>query len=88
MEINFLSDVNEINPDNDNVDVNVTLGDGRAFTFVVATPNSIYGCMDNEGINYFFGSPPIFVRRLTLSNVKDAVEALIKEPKWLEIYSS
>ena len=86
MQINFLSDVNEINPDNDNVDVSVTLDDGLAYTFVVATPNSIYACMDNEGIDYFFGSPPVFVRRITSSNIKDAVEALVKEPKWLEIY--
>lgn len=88
MQINFLSDFTEINPDNDNVDVNVTLDDGREYTFVVATPNNIYWCTDNEGVDYFFGAPPIFVRRLTLSNIQGAVEALVKEPKMLERYSS
>ena len=88
MQIEFLSDLNEVNPDDDNIDVSVTLDDGRVFTIVVATPNNIYRCMDNESVSYFFGSPPIFVRRLTLSNVREAVEALIKEPKWLEIYGN
>ena len=88
MRINFLSAVNEIDPDNDNVDVEVILDDGREFTFVVATPNNIYWCMDNEGIDYFFGTPLLFVRRITMGSIENAVEALVKEPKWLEIYGS
>ena len=88
MRIDFLSDLSEIDPDNDNLDISVRLDDGRTCTFIVATPNSIYRCMDNEGIAYFFGSPPVFVRRITLSNIREAVEALIKEPRWLEIYGS
>ncbi|WP_109488096.1 hypothetical protein [Occallatibacter savannae] len=86
MQIEFLSDVNEIDPDNDNIDVSVTLDDGHVYTFLLATPNNIYRCMENEGVGYFFGSPAIFVRRLTLSNVREAIEAVVKEPKWLEIY--
>jgi len=36
MRVDFLSDVNEIDPENDNVDITVTLDDGRIYTFVVA----------------------------------------------------
>jgi hypothetical protein len=63
--IQFLSEPSEINSENDNVDVQVTLEDGREFTFIVATPNNIFLCMDNEGTNYFFGEPIVFVRQLT-----------------------
>ena len=86
MRIDFLSDFNQINPDNDNIDVCVTLDDGRVYTLLVATPNNIYWCMENEGVPYFFGSPPVFVRTLTVENIREAVEALVKEPKWLEVY--
>jgi hypothetical protein len=86
MRIDFLSEEKDINPENDNVDVSLTLEDGRSYTFVVSTPNNIYGCMDNEGIDYFFGTPPLFVRRITRVNVEKAFIALLQEPKWLEVY--
>jgi len=88
MRIEFVSPENEIDPENDNVDVVVRLDDGRAFGLLVATPNNIYRCMDGEQIDYYFGVPPVFVRRLTRQVVKDAVIALLDRPEWLEVYGS
>ena len=51
--ITFLSDLSELDEENDNVDVHLVLEDGREFTFVVATPNNVFWCMDNEGNDYF-----------------------------------
>jgi len=50
-----------------------------AYTASVATPNNIYWCMENEGLDYFFGCPPLFVKRLTQENVERALKALIED---------
>ncbi len=88
MRIEFLSPEAEINPDNDNVDVLLHLDDGRVFLFVAFTPNNIYSCMGNEGIDYFFGSPLFFVRKLTRDNLETAFRALLEEPDRLELYGT
>jgi hypothetical protein len=87
-EINYLSLFSEVNPENDNIDVHVMLKDGREFTFVIGTPNNIYWCMDNEKIDYFFGEPMIFVKRLTKENIERSIEAIASEDngRWLEVY--
>ena len=86
--IEYLSDFSECNPENDNLDVHVVLEDDREFTFVVATPNNIFWCMDHEGIDYFFGEPILFVKRLTQENIERALRALVDEDggKWLKVY--
>ena len=88
MRIDILSSVEDINPDNDNIDVALSLDDGRVYTFLVATPTNIYSCMDNEKIDYFFGTPPLFVRRLTRENIERAVLALLEAPDWLDVYGT
>lgn len=86
--ITYLSDLSEANPENDNIDVHVVLADGREFTFVVATPNNIVWCMENEKADYFFGEPILFVRCLTAENIEKAIKAIVAEDngRWLEIY--
>jgi hypothetical protein len=88
--IDFLSDLADCNPENDNIDVNVVLTDGREFTFTIATPNNIFWCMDNENVNYFFGSPMIFVKRLTRESIEEVVSRIVTEDdgRWLEVYGS
>ncbi len=83
-----LSDWSAVNPENDNIDVDVVLDDGRQYTFVIATPNNIFWCMDNEGKDYFFGEPMLFVKNLTIENIERAVSAIINEDdgRWLKIY--
>jgi hypothetical protein len=90
MEIKFLNPLDEVNPENDNVDVHVRLDDGRVFSFVVATPNNISWVMANEGIDYFFGTPPLFVRILNEECVEKAVRAILTEEggRWLEVYGT
>jgi hypothetical protein len=86
--INHLSDWAEVNPLNDNIDVNVVLEDERHYTFVVATPNNVFWCMENEGKDYFFGAPMLFVKSLTVENIERAIEAIVNEDdgRWLGIY--
>ena len=74
------------NPENDNVDVHVVLGDGRTYGFLVATPNNIFWCMENEGLDYFFGTPAVFVKRLTRELVEEALTALAGDSRWLDVY--
>ena len=88
MKIEFISPEEEINPENDNVDIRLRLEDGRVYGLLVATPNNIYWCMDNESQDHYFGVPPVFVRRLTRSNVESAVAALILEPEALKVYGT
>jgi hypothetical protein len=88
--INYLSDLADCNPDNDNIDVHVVLDDGREFTFTVATPNNIYWCMENDGIDYFFGNPMLFVKNLTKQIIESAMRSIVTEEngKWLSVYGS
>ena len=90
VRIKCLSPLEESNPENDNLDVHVTLSDGRTYSFIVATPNNIYWCMENVGLDYFFGIPPVFVKRLTRLNIEIGLKALIAdgEGKWLEVYGA
>ncbi len=88
MQIEFVSPEEDLNPDNDNVDIRVRLDDGRVYGLVVATPNNIYWCMDNEATDYYFGVPPLFVRTLTRTAVEHAVAALLEEPQWLGVYDT
>lgn len=77
-------------PDDDNVDVHLRLDDGRAYSFLVATPRNIYWCVQNEGIEYYFGVPPVFVKRLTPQTINQALNAIVEEDggKWLAVYGS
>lgn len=86
----YPSPLEENNPENDNIDVHVYLDDGRIYSFTVATPNNIFRCMENEGIDYFFGFPPVFVQLLTRDNIERALKAIVSEDngKWLEVYGA
>ena len=90
MEIHYLTPLKEANSENDNIDVHVSLDDGRVFSFVVATPNNIFWCMANEGIDYYFGTPPLFVRLLNKECIEKAIHAILTEDngRWLEIYGT
>jgi hypothetical protein len=88
LQVTYPSPIEESNPENDNIDVHVELDNGRVYSFLVATPNNIFWCMENEGNDYFFGwPPPIFVKLLTPDNIERALHALLSEDKkWLELY--
>ena len=86
--IEYLSPLSECNPENDNIDVHVVLEDGSEYTFVLATPNNVFWCMENEKLDYFFGEPMIFVSRLTEQNIQRAISAIASpgNERWLQIY--
>ena len=88
MRIEIIGLIEQIDPNNDNADVMLHLDDGRKFSFLVATPNNIYWCMDNEGMDFFVGVPPVLVRRLTQENVEAALRALLESPETLKAYGS
>jgi hypothetical protein len=90
VDIMFVSPYDEINPENDSVDVHVRLDDGRLFSFDVGTPNSIFFAMANEGIDYYFGVPTVFVRLLNRECVEKATHAIWSEDKGrcLEVYGT
>jgi hypothetical protein len=90
VEIKFVSLIDELNPENDNADVHVLLGDGRTYSFLVATPNNIFWCMDNEKVDYYFGTPPLFVRLLNRECIEKAIDAILTEDagRWLDVYGS
>lgn len=58
------------------------------FSFVVGTPSNIYWCMDNEGIDHFFGIPFVFVREMTMGQIQKAMQAIFTEDKgkWVSVY--
>ena len=60
------------------MDVFLHLDDGRTYNFLVATLNNIYWCMENEGLDYFFGVPPVSVKRITPENIERAFLALLE----------
>lgn len=86
--IKYLCELSDVNPEHDNIDVHVILDDGREFTFVVATPNNVFWCMENEGIDYFFGEPMLFVKCLTAENIEKTIKAIVEEGngRWLKVY--
>lgn len=88
--IQGVSPESDLNTANDNADVHVYLEDGRVFSFVVGTPSNIYGCMDNEGIDHFFGIPFVFVREMTMAQIQKAMHAIFTEGKgkWVSVYGA
>ena len=90
LEIRYVSALEDVDPENDNLDVNLHLTDGRVFGFLLATPKNIDSCMANEGIDHFFSEPPpLFVSRLDHPHIEEAFRALLSEEhpeKWLNIY--
>ena len=88
--ITYVSAFVDVNPENDNIDVHVRLEDGRVFSFVVATPKNVFWCMANEGLDYYFGTPIVFVRLLNEECVEKAIQAILAEDngRWLDVYGT
>lgn len=86
--------LNEIDPHNHNIDVCVTLADGRCFTFVAATPENLKSLMEKDGVPYLIpGLPFLIVKELNDQNIRGVIEELIRyDMEWddtlLRIYGS
>ena len=73
-----LSKIEDI--ENDNIDVFVTLEDGRTYVVYVGTPKNLVWRMDKEELDYVpAGCPDIIVRKLTHENIKKALEDYTKD---------
>ena len=70
--------------------MHIRLDDGRVFSLLVATPNNIFWCMDRAGVDYDFGTPPLFVKLLNRDCMERAIQALVAEDdgRWLEAYGA
>jgi hypothetical protein len=90
LRIEYLCSWDQVDPESDNIDMHVHLEGGRIYSLLIATPNNIYWCMKNDGVDYFFGTPPVLVARLDEASVGRAVKALIEEEdgRWLHTYGA
>lgn len=90
VKVAFVGGTEDLDPEEGNSDVHVLLSDGSLYSFLVATPKNIEWCMENEATDFYFGFPPLLVRRLSQECVQRAIEALIEEEdgRWLEVYGS
>jgi hypothetical protein len=41
------------------MDVHIRPDDGGVFSLLAATPNNMFWCMDNAGMDDYFGTPPV-----------------------------
>jgi hypothetical protein len=90
LRIEYVSSLDDVDPENDNLDVQIFLTDGQVYSLVVGTPRNVERCVENEQIEYFFGTPFLFVSRLDKAHIEQAVCALLSEDqgKWLDIYGT
>jgi hypothetical protein len=90
MRITYVGGLEEVDPENDNIDVHVELDDGRVLSLLVMTPNNVFWCMENEGVDHYFGTPAVFVRLLNRDCIEKAIEALVTEDngRWLGVYGT
>lgn len=89
LRIEPINPLDECELEHDSIDVHATLADGRVYLFEIATPNCVYDWMANEGSPFFVGEPTVFVERLTLENIRQAIQSIIDaSPRILEKYGT
>lgn len=83
-KIDILSRGYDINPDNDNVDVEVTLNDGEVFSATFFTLNNLRSLMEKYSRNgecanglYIWAADMIIVTRITEEIINASVKDLI-----------
>ena len=71
--------LDEINAENDNMDVCLTMADGTTYTLVVCTPDNLKTLMQQDGIPYCPPAAPfLVVERLTEENITRLVAELVQ----------
>jgi hypothetical protein len=73
----------------DNIDVFVTLENGRSYTVIVGTYQNILSLLNQENSNFLPpGEPIIMVRKLTMAIIEEAIQAYAtcRDAHWLKLY--
>jgi len=89
--ITFLTDLEDVEDIFDyNMDVAVTLDDGRTYLVVVATQKNLLTLMDYEKSDFLSpGEPMIIVRKFTKEVVEKAIEAYVEDQAYyLKFYAA
>ena len=80
----YPTSLEEINPDNDNMDILVQTENGKQYVFVVATPDNLKYLMNKENTSFLKpGLPFLFVEKLTHTNIDNVVKSLLEEDEQL-----
>ena len=86
--------ITPLDPDNDNVDVQVTFPNGESFSAVFFTLQNIDTLMKDyektgEGANglYFWTSDMLIVQRLTEQTICEAIDNLLAEGEFASVFS-
>jgi hypothetical protein len=78
--IRYFSPLDDVNLENDNIEMSVGLEDGGKHALLVATPNNVFWCMENEGLDFFHSYPaPILVKLLNAENIERGIRAFCEE---------
>ena len=88
--ITFLSEIDDIDIFDDNIDVAVELDDGREYVVVVATQKNLLTLMENEKSDFLSpGDPMIIVKKMTKEVVEEAIRAYAEdEGYYLKLYGT
>ena len=89
-QLSFPTPLSEVDAIDDNIDVLVSLEDGREYVFVIATPDNLTTLMKKEALPYLKpGTPFLFVKELSKKNITLLLDDLINQDQtFLEIYGS
>jgi len=81
LEIEFPLYYEQLDKDNGNMDVFVTLEDGMTYTMTVSTPSNYYWYKDKEEIDFIPAYPPdiIIERTLNKETVRKAFETFVED---------
>ena len=83
-DIIYPTSLEQIDPDNDNIDILVQTENGKQYTFVVATPDNLKYLMNKDTISFLKpGLPFLFVEKLTHTNIDNVVKSLLEEDEQL-----
>lgn len=83
-DIIYPTSLEQIDPDNDNIDILVQTENGKQYTFVVATPDNLKYLMYKDEISFLKpGLPFLFVEKLTHTNIQNVIKSLLEEDEQL-----